>query len=479
MRQFQDGEFPFGAEFTSVVRDAFQGTSIKSGCNVSVNGSGSLGSGGNALDIASGTALFTTSEVSVSAQNADIATASAFERYDLVTVDNTGTVNVATGSSERVTPAIPSGEVVLAVVNVPDTATGPGDLTIYDSRSLVDLAGTMLQDDSIAQSKLAAGTGVDPIYGDGNDGAISRSADANENGLIHATTYEVQSGVTLTVSNGLLVVYASESITIDGTIDAGGQGGAGGSAGSGGATGGSNGTAGGAGGQGDFIGTATSGGAGGTGPSSQGNGGDGNPGSNGSGGGGGGGATRGTGGSGGDGGDGGNVPGRTYTSTQIRAITRLYTGAIWDDIWDLVALGGTGGGGGGGGGGAYSEFGGETAGADGGAGGDGGGVVVLVAPEININGSIDVSGIDGVNGNDSADATESSGGGGGGGGGGDGGFAIVIGTTVSGTANVVTTAGSAGLGGAAGAASGGANPQQGGDGGDGGPGEAGEVFVVP
>jgi hypothetical protein len=135
MRELRDGDFPFGAEFTGAVGEAFNDRAVINGCGVSVNGAGSLGAGGNALDIGGGDVRIDGADVAVGAQSADVAAADAYKRYDLATVDNTGTVNVATGANEKITPAIPSGEVVISVVEVPANAT-IADLVAYDSRAV-------------------------------------------------------------------------------------------------------------------------------------------------------------------------------------------------------------------------------------------------------------------------------------------------------------------------------------------------------
>jgi len=69
-----------------------------------------------------------------------------------------------------------------------------------------------------------------PIYSDGNDGAFSSGGSGNIDGdILNHTTYTVNSGHTLTINTGKgIIVIASESITIAGTIDASGLGEAGG-----------------------------------------------------------------------------------------------------------------------------------------------------------------------------------------------------------------------------------------------------------
>lgn len=290
----------------------------------------------------------------------------------------------------------------------------------------------------------AAGGAASSFYGDGSDGAITRSADANENGLILATTYEIDQGVTMTVSEGVLLVCATESITIRGVIDANETGGNGGGGGSGAGTD----NDGGNGGDGVFAPLNQTGGAGGGQVS--------------------GGTAAGQGGAGGD--------GDTGSPLQSRLVRLDPT--IADRINDVASQGaGAGGGGGGegsggdnidddgvdggtpgGGGGGSRDQSGSGGQANGGAGGAGGGVILLIAPDVTIENTatLQADGGDGSNG-------VSDGANGGGGGAGSGGMVGLIGEAITQNGTLSVAAGVGGTGASTASSSGGdgANGAQG------------------
>lgn len=292
---------------------------------------------------------------------------------------------------------------------------------------------------------------LDPIYGDGSDGSITRSSNGNENGVLNVVDYTIQSGVTRTVSNGTLVIHAQDSITISGTLDGSGADGGGGSGGTvtsatidggdGGEAGaivvlvapkitisgtvtldGGNGLDGGDGGSTGVDRTGNSGsngqqgwwdggGTGGSGGSGGGNG------SNGTspGGGGGGGSESDQGRSGGSGGD---CPSPSLSSQQRNVVRTSVFRGEYDEVYTLSVRGGSDGGGGG-------------------------------------SGSADTNGNEG---------------GGGGGGGGCGGVLVLVGRSVDTSSGTISTAG--GSGGTGGTGSGG------GDGGDGANGNSGTQITI-
>lgn len=419
LNSFDDGS-PLLANGLNAILNAFNSEAVKNGVVASKGTgdydvdftSGEVTIGGDLVTVASDTKTLTSA-----AADADL-DAGEF-RVDTITVDDTGTINVAEGTAavNPVAPDIPSDEVLVSLVIVDGSASALTSADILDRRIIFSL------DDLLS----------DPMYGDGSDGSITRASSGNENGLIYATDYTVNSGVTMTVSNGVLVVHATDRITIEGTIDASGQGGAGGTGGPGGDSApGSDGNQGTAGQVAGANGTGGAGAASGTG-------------SNGGTGAGGGGGS-----DGGDtAGDGANGTPASFSANQIAQLRQLMTSSF-DSVYDLSMLGGSGGGGGGGG----SDTGG-TAG-DGGDGGAGGGVVVFIAPEIVVNGTIDVSGADGNNGQDGSTQ-----GGGGGGAGGTGGFVGFYGAVVNNNGTVTLSGGTGGTGGA------GSGGTGGGDGGDG------------
>jgi hypothetical protein len=296
--------------------------------------------------------------------------------------------------------------------------------------------------------------GSETVFGTGPDGAITEDSNTTKGGLFMPTTYEVQSGVTVTSDNSVFAVIASEKITISGTIDASGQGASGGSGGRGRegsddlntkysepGEDGNNAT---------YVGKK---GTPGTAPS-------GTDGVNGAGGGG----ARsnvynesvdGTSNEGGgrNGGSDGNL---TITQPERKHATNVLTSPVNRNVFKLAALGGAGGGGGGGGGGGEAAFNGGGDGGSGGDGGDGGGLIYLAAPEIEITGKLNVEGKDGNSGGDSngthGERNDNNsvlvGGGGGGGAGGNGG-AILLGAKgiTDSSATYQTSGGNGGSGG--------------------------------
>lgn len=466
------------ALYWNQVTDTLAGTYWSSGWGVSP------GTNAMEVDVASGNGNVNGS--STSSGSTQVLTLNAadgtYPRKDTIWVDGTGTAQVTTGTAAE---ALPTGEVrdntfqpeppipgsngvMVAEVWVPAGASDITSSDIIDRRmgnGAVASAGgvSFIQTSKPSYSEgstwldpqtdtLHAGyddgisadyhkVGVDPIWGDGSDGNISRSSDGNENGLIHADRYEVQSGVTRTVSNGVLAIFARDEIVIDGTIDASGQGGSYGSGGAGGVDDTDPGDNGGSGQNGDLKASNGSGGTGGDGSSNTAGG------NGGAGAGGGGGYGYNT-----NGGDGGNSGQQNLTNAEVDALSNALSSPGYDTIYDLSCLAGSGGGGGGGGGGGLND----SDGADGANGGNGGGVVLLAAPSVTVNGTITA---DASGGNDGVTPNNTYGGGGGGGGGGAGGSIIFIASNINDSS---TISASGGLGG-----SGGRNAGDGGDGSNG------------
>jgi hypothetical protein len=236
------------------------------------------------------------------------------------------------------------------------------------------------------------------LQGDGRDGAFSSSGSGNiDAGVYYHTTFVLNAGHTLNLANGTtVVIYARDSIVIDGTLSANGDGAAGGAGGSGGGGGGGGANAG--------LGSASAGG-------------------------GGGGITGGSGGNGGtasylgrtqNGGAGAGASGNGGSGTTHPIDQTRY---IYDDRI------GSGGGGGGSG----------SAGGPGGNGGNGGGCIILISPSITINSgsSITANGVNGQNGGST---------GGAGGGGGAGGFIGAITESLTNDGTQTVTAGTGGTG---------------------------------
>jgi hypothetical protein len=488
VRTHRDGEFPFANDFNAMAQALEAGTQVESGCAVSDGGTDDL-----SLDVSAGSVVLDGTEASVGAQSVTLSGADAdHDRYDLVVADGSGNASVVTGTASATpqAPSIPDGTVLLAIVEVPAGASGVTEANVNDARVVLDgiastaiaalanlaageqfsgypLSNADVKNSSFtvnARNQLTGGGTVslggsitldalaDPVYGDGSDGSVTDSG-GSRSGVLCTTSYTL-SGGTLDVTGKTLCIFAQDSIRIDGTIDATGQGGSGGAGGNGGTTNSNNGNSGNVGGQGAVAAASGTGGSGGSG-----DGGDGGPGA----GGGGGGKTsyNNVGGPGADAAD-------YSTNASERDALRVYQSSLYDDIYASVIDAGSGGSGGGGG---HLDLNNESGnGGDGGDGGSGGGVVLLVAPEVTINGTVRAAGTAGQDGGDgSCDDTQA--GGGGGGGGGSGGAVVVVGTTVDASTATFDVGGGAG-------GSGGWGAGGGGDGGNGGTGADGVVIRI-
>lgn len=285
-----------------------------------------------------------------------------------------------------------------ATVEVRDNLDVFSDLSVQGNR-ITDLETPAGDQDAATKKYVDESGGGSVFYADGSDGQITDSSSKNRGGIIHATTYTLEQGSTVSLNRQYLVIKATESIAINGKIDGKGA------SKNGGKGGGVEGVQsyqpddGSAGGPSAFTPVGVSGGYGGT-DTVEGLGAN-NP--------------------GGDGGRGGSGdisnPSRIDILRSEPAVLRMLR-----ETDRAIAAGGGGGGNGdpAAGHGSYSgndgDFpGGEGQGAQYGGidiessadGGGGGGLVALMAPEISVSGEIDVSGGDGGG---------SSGGGAGGGG---------------------------------------------------------------
>jgi hypothetical protein len=278
------------------------------------------------------------------------------------------------------------------------------------------------------------------LYGE-NSTDINQTANTTDGGTHFCNSYEIQSGVTVTLgTNNPLVIIAQDHITIDGTVNGVGKGTPGGT------QGGENGTN-------ADIWKGFSGGNGGDGGQSS----DGN------------GPT--PGGAGGEG---------TYTASEY---SLMENGWVVSDVGTVplrelmnrtLTAGGFGGGSGARGG--EHTFVPNGRPGDGGDGGDGGGGLVLISPSVTINGTLDLRGTDGGNGGDGGSYQSGTGeirdgGGGGGGAGGSGGLVVAWSPNYTNNGTLNLSGGSGGLGGEGGGFGGG-------DGTDGASGDTGREVII-
>ncbi len=246
-------------------------------------------------------------------------------------------------------------------------------------------------------------------FGDSVDGSITDSSNKTRGGVLRTSDYTLEAGNTLSIDK-LLIIHAQDKITINGTIDAKGSGGVGGSGGSS-DSGGSDDAGDGGDGENAIIRPTGTGGSGGSGGSYDGI----------------------SGGNGGDGGDGKDRAIKYEEQFEYLPTVSIYTLIRETSLSPKIGAGAGGGGGakshdefeidnvsgangnypsGGGGGGIHQNV---EAIPSGSAGGNGGGAIILCAPTIEINGTIDASGEDGEDGVDDEHAGSGAGGGGNGG----------------------------------------------------------------
>jgi len=132
MKTFNDGDPLFGVMMNAVAQLWPAGTAVLSGCTQTGSGA--------ALEItvATGSVVINGTTISVSQQTKTL-DAATFDRYDLISVDTSGTVVVTKGTEERRVPALPANSVPVAVCLIETGQTTlPAD-RIYDARLLASL----------------------------------------------------------------------------------------------------------------------------------------------------------------------------------------------------------------------------------------------------------------------------------------------------------------------------------------------------
>ena len=156
MRQFEDGDQLHGPDLTALIQRALEdGSVVLDGCNPTAGA-------GDEVNVGSGTIMLSPSgvgdTVSVTSDTVPLSSRDSSERFDLVTVDGTGSVSATTGSGGSA-PSLPQDEVLVAVVRVPEG--GSDDLIkVLDARILTD---TVVVDDLFAQAVSAADLTADDL----------------------------------------------------------------------------------------------------------------------------------------------------------------------------------------------------------------------------------------------------------------------------------------------------------------------------
>jgi len=149
MRTFEDDD-PLFAPMLNSLFAAFRGTAVMSGCEAAATGI--------SLDVAvaAGSVQISGVEVAVAAGSVTLDTGSAFDRYDLVTVNAAGTLVVTNGAGTRKCPVQPADTCLLAIVFVPAGATVIATGDVYDARMLASLVAV----GDLRTSGIIAGKGI-------------------------------------------------------------------------------------------------------------------------------------------------------------------------------------------------------------------------------------------------------------------------------------------------------------------------------
>ena len=135
MKLFEDGD-PFFAPMLNALFAAFRGTAVMSGCEVSATGTS------RTVSITAGTVQINGEVVAVSAGSVTLDAGSTFDRYDLVSVNASGSKIVTKGTTKRKCPTQPANTCLLAIVFVPAGATVIATGNVYDARMLTALLAT-------------------------------------------------------------------------------------------------------------------------------------------------------------------------------------------------------------------------------------------------------------------------------------------------------------------------------------------------
>ena len=129
MKLFEDGD-PCFAPMLNALFAAFRGTAVMSGCEASATGTS------RTVSITAGSVQINGEVIAVSAGSVTLGAGSTFDRYDLVSVNASGSKIVTKGATKRKCPTQPANTCLLAIVFVPAGATVVTSGNVYDARLL-------------------------------------------------------------------------------------------------------------------------------------------------------------------------------------------------------------------------------------------------------------------------------------------------------------------------------------------------------
>lgn len=155
MRTFEDDD-PLFAPMLNALFAAFRGTAVMSGCAPSATGADRV------VTVAAGSVQIGGATVAVAGGTVTLDAGGEFDRYDLVTVDVTGSLVATKGTGVRKCPAQPADTCLIAIVLVPAEATVIATGDVYDARALMSnlttLAATLAGNLTVAGGATFSGT---------------------------------------------------------------------------------------------------------------------------------------------------------------------------------------------------------------------------------------------------------------------------------------------------------------------------------
>lgn len=190
MKLFEDGD-PCFAPMLNALFAAFRGTAVMSGCEVSATGTS------RTVSITAGSVQINGDAIAVGAGSVTLDAGSTFDRYDLVSVDASGSKIVTKGTTKRKCPTQPANTCLLAIVFVPAGATVIATGDVYDARLLASqvVAAALMCSGTVtanavgtASYTLAAGSTAPCCYQDNSSVPATKTAPpvpADRSGSVH------------------------------------------------------------------------------------------------------------------------------------------------------------------------------------------------------------------------------------------------------------------------------------------------------
>lgn len=196
-RDIEDGDFAFGAEWSTIFRMLNEGWGIRSGYAVTP-------SSGLQVNVALGEHLYPSGGVltnqghaSPQSETHDSESTLTDYRYDLVVIDSAGTSTIVKGTVNMKAPAIPASRIVLAVVKIANGATVIGTGDIYDARPIMYWSPARYAD------------GTTSLYTDTTWGQPSKIKLNAGEGLVHKAGTPTQLGMNVVKTTSFSIPAAS------------------------------------------------------------------------------------------------------------------------------------------------------------------------------------------------------------------------------------------------------------------------------